>query len=107
MSRLNGGQSNTTSFNISGLDSTSLSLSMVVSGIISLAFAWLLGSYIWYRYLSPISDIPGPFLASFSRLWLIKSILRGRSARELSELHEKHGQYRLQVKKNRPPCKTG
>lgn len=63
----------------------------IMSSVASLFIVWFLGSCIWYRYLSPISDIPGPFLASFSRLWLIQSLLRGKSATELSELHEKHG----------------
>lgn len=65
---------------------------VVPASIVGLLLAWFLGSCIWYRYLSPISDIPGPFLASFSRLWLIQSLLRGRSAIELSELHERYGE---------------
>lgn len=40
----------------------------------------------WHR----LSHVPGPFLASFSSLWIVKQILRGRIAPALSEL-QKHG----------------
>lgn len=64
----------------------------IVPTIAFLVFSWYLGSCIWYRYLSPISDIPGPFVATFSRLWLIQMLRGGRGARELAELHQKYGQ---------------
>lgn len=70
----------------------SFSASRVLSSFAGLVFAWFLGSCIWYRYLSPISNIPGPFLASFSRLWLIKTLLKGKGASELADLHEKYGE---------------
>ncbi|KAI3390560.1 hypothetical protein diail_9200, partial [Diaporthe ilicicola] len=63
------------------------------SGAIFVVFAWFLGSCIWYRYFSPISDIPGPILASFSRLWLIRTLRRGKGAIELADLHEKYGPF--------------
>lgn len=46
---------------------------------------------IWRRYLSPISDIPGPYLASFTRLWHIIRIFVGDQNLRLIELHDKHG----------------
>lgn len=48
---------------------------------------------IWRRYLSPISDIPGPFAASFTRLWHIHRILKGDQNLELIRLHNQHGMY--------------
>jgi hypothetical protein len=69
----------------------SLSSFTTLIGIASLGVLWSLGSFVYYRYLSPISDIPGPFLASFSRLWLVGSIVRGKCPVELSGLHDKHG----------------
>lgn len=45
----------------------------------------------WRLYLSPLANIPGPFLASFSRLWHIRHILLGDQNLQLVRLHEKHG----------------
>ncbi|KAH8764225.1 cytochrome P450 [Diaporthe sp. PMI_573] len=67
-----------------------LPVSRILSSLAGLIFAWFLASCIWYRYASPISDIPGPFLASFSRLWLIQALRRGSAPRELADLHEKY-----------------
>lgn len=46
---------------------------------------------VWRRYFSPISDIPGPFAASFTRLWHVRHILKGDQNLELIRLHDKHG----------------
>ncbi|KAK3395674.1 cytochrome P450 [Sordaria brevicollis] len=48
---------------------------------------------VWRRYFSPISDIPGPFAASFTRLWHIKRILNGKQNLDLISLHDKHGYF--------------
>jgi hypothetical protein len=45
----------------------------------------------WRRYLSPIRDIPGPFVASFTRLWHIGRIFAGDQNLNLIKLHDKHG----------------
>ncbi|KAK3310492.1 cytochrome P450 [Chaetomium strumarium] len=49
-----------------------------------------IGLFVWRRYLSPLADIPGPFVASFSRWWHIRHILIGDQNRQLVQLHEKH-----------------
>lgn len=46
---------------------------------------------VWRRYFSPISDVPGPFVASFTRLWHMHRILKGDQNLELIRLHETHG----------------
>ena len=46
---------------------------------------------LWRRYFAPISDIPGPFAASFTRLWHMHRILKGDQNLELIRLHAKHG----------------
>ncbi len=52
---------------------------------------YLLSCLLWRRYQSPLSDIPGPFLASCTRLWHIIRIFTGDiNVRSISE-HEKHG----------------
>lgn len=49
-------------------------------------------SYVIYlRFLSPLSSIPGPFLASLSRLWLLKHSWDGDMHRTMIALHAKHG----------------
>ena len=46
---------------------------------------------VWRRYLSPLADIPGPVVASFSRWWHVRRILIGDQNLQLVQLHEKHG----------------
>ncbi|KAK3331258.1 benzoate 4-monooxygenase cytochrome P450 [Apodospora peruviana] len=48
---------------------------------------------IYRRHFSPIADIPGPFLASFTRLWHILRILNGDQNLELIRQHDKHGHF--------------
>ncbi|KAI1846989.1 hypothetical protein JX265_006814 [Neoarthrinium moseri] len=43
------------------------------------------------RYFSPISHIPGPFLASITRFWHLRQIWSGRQNLKLLEQHEKYG----------------
>lgn len=45
------------------------------------------------RYFSPLSHIPGPFLASFSRLWHMRYIIRGDQQMVLARAHEKYGPF--------------
>lgn len=45
------------------------------------------------RYFSPLSHIPGPFLASFSRLWHVRYIIRGDQQIVLAKAHEKYGPF--------------
>ncbi|KAI1852797.1 hypothetical protein JX266_002338 [Neoarthrinium moseri] len=62
----------------------------------SLATAFLLLLFTtaaWRRYLSPLSDLPGPFWASITRLWHVKVIIFGDQNVQLSRLHEKHGHF--------------
>lgn len=48
---------------------------------------WIL----YCRFLHPLSDIPGPFFASFSRLWLAFSVIGGRAEYTQRELHKRYG----------------
>jgi len=59
--------------------------------VISIAGISLLTLLTWRRYFSAISDIPGPFAASFTRLWHMHRILKGDQNLELIRLHEQHG----------------
>ena len=46
---------------------------------------------IYCRFFHPLSDIPGPLLASFSRLWMGFSVIGGRAEYTQRELHKKYG----------------
>lgn len=59
------------------------------------AILWLLAVFVLYlihvRYNSPLRNVPGPLLASLTRLWKVKTILTARQELVLLELHRKHG----------------
>lgn len=48
---------------------------------------------IYRRHFSPLKDIPGPFWASFSRLWHIRITLDGNQNEQLTQAHEKYGPF--------------
>lgn len=52
----------------------------------------LLGLAIYRRYLSPLSNIPGPALASVTRLWHMYYIWTGQQADKVLSLHEQYGE---------------
>jgi len=55
-------------------------------------FVFVLVLVIQRRYFSTISDIPGPFLASFSILWQIWYIIKGDIEEASIREHQKHGE---------------
>jgi hypothetical protein len=54
-------------------------------------FTLLGGTFIKRRYLSSISDIPGPFWGSFSILWQLLQIVKGHTEAAVIKEHKKHG----------------
>lgn len=60
--------------------------------LVAEVFLVFTATIIWRRYLHPLSDIPGPWLASFSRLWHIRHIWVGDQNTRLIALHEKYGE---------------
>lgn len=56
--------------------------------VVTIAISWFFISTFkaWYR----LSHVPGPFLASFSSLWIVKHVVKGRIAHALLGLQE-HG----------------
>lgn len=46
---------------------------------------------LYYAYATPLRDIPGPWLAKFTRLWLLKSINSREYQKINIELHQKYG----------------
>lgn len=49
-------------------------------------------AYVFYfRILHPLASIPGPFVASLSRLWLVKHVWSADMVWTVMDLHKKHG----------------
>jgi len=46
---------------------------------------------VYYRYLSPLAKIPGPFSATISRTWILWHSWKGDMHRTMIQLHKKHG----------------
>ncbi|KAL2288555.1 hypothetical protein FJTKL_03920 [Diaporthe vaccinii] len=57
------------------------------------AFAGVIAIVVWRKYFYNISDVPGPFLASFTRLWHLVRIFIGDQNLRMIELHDKHGHF--------------
>lgn len=54
---------------------------------------FLLGVLIRRKYLSPISDIPGPFSGSLGRFWQLYHIFNGHTEVATIKAHEKYGTF--------------
>lgn len=70
------------------------------SGLLSAAFLarlalllvlYVLGWIVYCRVFHTLADVPGPFLASISRLWIGASVSGGRADQVQRALHQKHG----------------
>ncbi|GAB7353809.1 hypothetical protein MBLNU459_g4187t1 [Dothideomycetes sp. NU459] len=57
----------------------------------SLLLTYYLLWIVYARTLHPLARVPGPFLASISRLWVVHHLLRGDMEHEQRRLHAKHG----------------
>jgi len=63
----------------------------VVQAAIGASLAYVAGWFIYCRYFHPLSSIPGPFLASFSRVWIVFKTAMGDMEHTQRALHKKHG----------------
>lgn len=59
--------------------------------VIVVILASIITVFVKRRYFSSISDIPGPFAASFSLLWQLWQIVKGHTEVATIEQHRKHG----------------
>ena len=46
---------------------------------------------VYQRFFSSLAGIPGPFLASLTPWWLVRTIRQHNFHREIQRLHEKYG----------------
>lgn len=57
------------------------------------ALAGIIAIIVWRKYFYTISDVPGPFFASFTRLWHLVQVHEGDQNLRMIELHDKHGRF--------------
>lgn len=78
------------------------SWSLLALGFFSLVtyeIVWI----IYCRTFHPFAKIPGPFVASFSRLWIVRTNNAGESVASQRRLHAKYG-YLVRVAHNELSC---
>ena len=66
-----------------------------VVGVIFLVIALYLLKWIFDLVIDPLRDIPGPFLARFTRLWLLRQYVNGDFQKTNLELHEQYGMFSI------------
>lgn len=52
---------------------------------------YLISWIVYCRYFHPLHAIPGPFLASISRVWIVFKTMKGDMEHTQRALHKKHG----------------
>lgn len=64
------------------------------TSLLALAVIAVFSICVWRRYfVSSLREIPGPFVASFTRLWHMHHIVKGDQNLELIRLHDQHGHF--------------
>lgn len=51
----------------------------------------ILSRAVYLRYFHPLSAYPGPFVASFTRLWKTWSVYKGHTELDHIAMHKKYG----------------
>lgn len=59
--------------------------------ILFAGFVGVVALGVWRRYVSDIADVPGPVVASVSRVWNLWRLVKGDIDQRCIALHEKHG----------------
>ena len=75
---------------------------LFIIGSAALVAYWILW-VIYARTLHPLANIPGPYLASISRLWVIRRLPSGDMDHVQRQLHAKHG-YLVRIAPNEVAC---
>ncbi|KAK3385172.1 cytochrome P450 [Podospora didyma] len=70
-----------------------LSTNVTPASLLTLVLVAVVSVAIKRRYFSPLSHIPGPFLASVTRLWQVATLIQGDSIGVFHKLHQKHGPF--------------
>ena len=59
--------------------------------LITIVFTLYISQAAYYIFLHPLHDVPGPFVASFSKLWINIRHFRGTYHDDILEVHRKYG----------------
>jgi hypothetical protein len=68
-----------------------------VAGVILLIIAFYLVKWAFDLVRDPLRDIPGPFLARFTRLWLLRQYVKGDFQKTNLQLHDQCGMSAISV----------
>ncbi|KAH9903596.1 cytochrome P450 [Xylariomycetidae sp. FL2044] len=66
---------------------------LIIAHVLIVLCTSLVLVFVRRRYFAPISHVPGPFLASFSRFWHLRQIWQGHQNLKLIEQHDKYGHF--------------
>jgi hypothetical protein len=83
----------TTSSLVSLIEETWRLIVMYSKGYQVLALAGLLAIFhvLYFRYLHPYRDVPGPFLATISPFWKVRGAMKGTFYKDITAGHRKYG----------------
>lgn len=75
------------------IEMLSVTIANVASALLLLVTCKILHQFVKYRYFHPLSSIPGPVIATVTRLWLAFHVVKGADHAYLAfkRLHEKYG----------------
>jgi hypothetical protein len=63
----------------------------VTSYLYCFLLAALLARLLWNKFCTGLYNIPGPRLASYTKIWRLVVVWKGRSERVAIDLHQKYG----------------
>ncbi|KAI0205263.1 cytochrome P450 oxidoreductase [Astrocystis sublimbata] len=66
-------------------------LSYPFASLVVVILTYVVGWIIYSRNFHPLSKVPGPWLASVSRVWYMRQIATGETEKVLRRLHEEYG----------------
>lgn len=73
-----------------------LTSSSLAIGSVALVALMIVCQIVYYRFLHPLSEFPGPFWASVTRLWIAYHTLKEDELAVYLKLHEQHGKINSQ-----------
>ena len=71
--------------------SSGYSFTGVLGRVLVVFLLFEVGWILYCRFFHPLADVPGPFLASISRIWIARSVAGGRAEHTQRALHKRYG----------------
>lgn len=66
-------------------------LRYIIFILLAIIFKFIFVVRILYTQRNTLSTVPGPKLASFTRLWIVKTLASGRSAQIFVDVNKRYG----------------